>query len=37
MTVKEFLKKYAIGVRDFHGVDLFAANLSSAKLSSVNS
>jgi len=36
MTIEELLEKYAVGVRDFHGVDLSEANLSGAKLSGVN-
>ncbi len=36
MTIEELLKKYALGVRDFHGIDLSEANLSGAKLSGVN-
>ena len=36
MTIEELLEKYAVGVRDFHGVDLSETNLSGAKLSGVN-
>lgn len=36
MKAEEFLEKYAMGVRDFNGVDLGEANLSGAKLNGVN-
>ena len=36
MKVEEFLEKYALGIRDFSGVDLAEANLSGAKLCGVN-
>ncbi|BAZ12082.1 pentapeptide repeat-containing protein [Calothrix sp. NIES-4071] len=36
MKALEFLEKYAMGIRDFIGVDLGEANLSGAKLNGVN-
>jgi uncharacterized protein YjbI with pentapeptide repeats len=36
MKAEEFLEKYALGIRDFSGIDLDEANLSGAKLNGVN-